>query len=73
MLTSDAMSLNDLLQWIAVAIILAIVIFTAVRRTVRFRRRLKDGENPDCGCCDGCGSHCALADKRIHKKKTDKK
>ena len=52
----NSLTLNDALQWGSIIVILAIAVFTIVRKTVRFRRKLKSGENAGCGCgtCDGC-------------------
>ena len=68
---SDAdMTVNDMLQWGAVAVILVIVIATIVCRVLRLRRQIKEGDTTDCGCgCSSCKSRCDLAD--IHYRKKD--
>ena len=45
------MTLNDMLQWISIIVIVTIVI-----KTIRFHRSIKKGENIDCGCggCTAC-------------------
>ena len=50
------MTLNDILQWISIIVILIIVIVTIVRKTIRFHKSIKDGGNIDCGCggCTAC-------------------
>lgn len=72
----NSLTLNDALQWGSIIVILAIAVFTIVRKTVRFRRKLKSGENAGCGCgtCDGCpklslknrGTQCDEARKNNH-------
>jgi cobalamin biosynthesis protein CobD/CbiB len=67
----NELQLNDIVQWIAVAIILIVVVLTIVRKTLRFQRQLKKHNSPSCNCgCSSChvSSNCAVTPKHKQPK-----
>ena len=51
------MNISDIIQWAALAVILAIVAVRVVRKVLRFRRSLSNPE--ECACsCSGCPIPC---------------
>ena len=64
-MTACDLTFNDWLQWISIGVILAIVVASILRRSVRFGRKIKNGDLPSCSSgCSGCGTPCDLRDLR---------
>ncbi len=62
------MEMDDLVQWIALGVILLIIGVIIVKRFISFRRALRNSGGEDCGRgCNGCNNYCQLADKTIGK------
>ena len=58
------MSFNDLIQWATVVSVIVIAVVVIVRKVLRFRKGLKEGNGPSCGCgCAGCTIDCDLKKK----------
>lgn len=57
-------TLNTLLQWAAIIAIMIIVTIAIVRKIIRFRNQLKQGENMGCGCSSSCSNCSGYTDNK---------
>lgn len=63
------MPAGQLLQWIAVGLILAGAAAVIVLKIIRFNRKLHCNDSPACGnCCSACDEKCDCRIKDLKKK-----
>lgn len=68
-MTSDQMPVGQLIQWIAVGLILVAVVIVIILKIIRFNRRLHCKDTPICGnCCNEGKDSCDCRLKDLKKR-----